>query len=72
MAVHQVRTRGEQREQHRKQGIAALRAGRLQEAKAHFGKSVSVNPWMAHKLIEVLRQRGISFLVAPFEADPQV
>ena len=41
-------------------------------ARALFARAVSVTHQMAHALVESLRQRGTSFLVAPFEADAQL
>ena len=53
-------------------GVELLKAGRETEAKAALGKAVSVAPWMATLLIEQLRRLDVPFVVAPYEADPQL
>ena len=37
-----------------------------------LGKAVSVAPWMGTLLLDELRRRGLPFVVAPYEADPQL
>ena len=56
----------------REQAIALLRQGKQQEALQKLGKAVSVSPWMSTLLIEELKKRSIPFVVAPYEADPQL
>ena len=52
--------------------VALLRQGKQQEALQKLGKAVSVSPWMSTLLIEELKKRSIPFVVAPYEADPQL
>ena len=51
---------------------AALLRGDAGQAYQLFAKSVDVTPDMCHKLMVVLRQEGIRFVVAPYEADAQL
>eukprot|EP00924_Labyrinthula_sp_SR-Ha-C_P003944 snap_masked-scaffold_3-processed-gene-9.1-mRNA-1 protein AED:0.80 eAED:0.80 QI:0/-1/0/1/-1/1/1/0/559 len=37
-----------------------------------FGQAVDIKPFLAHKLIQDLKKEGIEYIVAPFEADPQL
>ena len=61
-----------QRQESRQKAIELLEAGRRQEAVGYLAKAASVQPWMAAVLIDELRKRGIPFVVAPYEADPQL
>ena len=64
--------RRESRALHLERGVELLRSGRETEAKAELSKAASVAPWMATLLIAELRRRGLPFVVAPYEADPQL
>ena len=44
----------------------------MSDARDAFVRSIDVSPQMAHELIKALRQAGIPFVVAPYEADAQL
>ncbi|EFN59754.1 hypothetical protein CHLNCDRAFT_13604, partial [Chlorella variabilis] len=46
--------------------------GREQEAQGVFMQCVDVTADMAHEVAARLRERGVEFVVAPYEADPQL
>ncbi|BBN12518.1 exonuclease 1 [Marchantia polymorpha subsp. ruderalis] len=46
--------------------------GDMLGAQELFQRSVEITPAMAHELIEVLREEGVEFVVAPYEADAQL
>ena len=56
----------------REEAIALLRQGKEVEAAHKLTKAVSVSPWMATLFIEELKKKEIPFVVAPYEADPQL
>ncbi|KAM7445119.1 Rad2 nuclease [Porites harrisoni] len=60
------------REESRDKGLTLWRQGRKEEAKELFKKAVNISNDMALKLMEVTQQRGIKYLVAPFEVDAQL
>eukprot|EP00850_Spirogloea_muscicola_P004486 SM000019S05030 [mRNA] locus=s19:514785:519016:- [translate_table: standard] len=47
-------------------------AGNTAAAFVCYQKAVDITPDIAHNLIKVLKQRGIKFIVAPYEADAQL
>lgn len=49
-----------------------LREGNVSAARECFQKAIDIIPEMAHRLIKVLRQQNISYIVAPYEADAQI
>lgn len=49
-----------------------LAQGRRGAAHALFTEAVDVTPTVAHRLLQVLRRRGVSFIIAPYEADAQL
>ncbi|GAA5928369.1 uncharacterized protein JCM15063_003860 [Sporobolomyces koalae] len=53
-------------------GNALLAEGKATQARDAFVKAVDVTPAMAYQLIKALRQEGIQYVVAPYEADPQL
>ncbi|GAA5878936.1 hypothetical protein JCM16303_007237 [Sporobolomyces ruberrimus] len=53
-------------------GNAFLAEGKSTHARECFVKAVDVTPAMAYQLIKALRQEGIRYVVAPYEADPQL
>ncbi|GAA5993374.1 hypothetical protein JCM5350_002154 [Sporobolomyces pararoseus] len=53
-------------------GNALLAEGKTNQARDFFVKAVDVTPAMAYQLIKALRQEGIQYVVAPYEADPQL
>ena len=54
------------------EGLELLRSGHESEATSKLAKAAKVQPWMAMRLIDELRHRGLPFVVAPYEADPQL
>lgn len=65
-------TRRESRDRARAEGQALLAAGDKAGAHGAFARAVDVSPQLAFSFIEVLRSRGVPFLVAPYEADAQL
>ncbi|KAI4350997.1 hypothetical protein L6164_005391 [Bauhinia variegata] len=65
-------------ERHRKRNtnlelaMAKLKEGNLSAATVLFQRAVSITPFIAHQLIQVLRLENIEFVVAPYEADAQL
>ncbi|BGP39686.1 hypothetical protein JCM10450v2_003655 [Rhodotorula kratochvilovae] len=53
-------------------GRAFLAEGKGAQARDCFVKAVDVTPAMAFQLIKALRREGIQYVVAPYEADPQL
>ncbi|TXT09168.1 hypothetical protein VHUM_02642 [Vanrija humicola] len=46
--------------------------GRLKEARDCYTKCLDITPEMAYQLIKALRAEGVSYVVAPYEADAQL
>ncbi|KAL7341578.1 PIN domain-like protein [Rhodotorula toruloides] len=53
-------------------GNAFLAEGKAGQARECFVKAVDVTPAMAFQLIKALRAEGVEYVVAPYEADPQL
>ncbi|GAA6007840.1 hypothetical protein JCM10207_004895 [Rhodosporidiobolus poonsookiae] len=53
-------------------GRAFLAEGKGSQARECFVKAVDITPAMAYQLIKALRQEGVQYVVAPYEADPQL
>ncbi|BGP31765.1 hypothetical protein JCM10296v2_003539 [Rhodotorula toruloides] len=53
-------------------GNAFLAEGKAGQARECFVKAVDVTPAMAYQLIKALRAEGVEYVVAPYEADPQL
>ncbi|KDE08346.1 hypothetical protein MVLG_01386 [Microbotryum lychnidis-dioicae p1A1 Lamole] len=66
----------EERENRRNEALAKANAclaeGKLTQAREAFVKAVDVTPAMAYQLIKALRREGVEYIVAPYEADPQL
>ncbi|GAA5981827.1 hypothetical protein JCM10908_004624 [Rhodotorula pacifica] len=66
----------DEREKRRADALAkgnAFRAeGKGAQARECYVKAVDVTPAMAYQLIKALKAEGIEFVVAPYEADPQL
>jgi len=56
----------------RAEGEAAHASGDKAGAHAAFSRAVDVSPQLAYGFIALLRQRGVPFIVAPYEADAQL
>lgn len=65
-------SRAKSREEHASQGRALLEAGKRTLAEQEFQKAIDVTPEMARHLIEELKKMAIEYVVAPYEADPQL
>ncbi|SNX85056.1 related to EXO1 - exonuclease which interacts with Msh2p [Melanopsichium pennsylvanicum] len=46
--------------------------GKIQQARDVYSKCVDITPEMAYQLIKVLKEQGIPYVVAPYEADAQL
>ena len=64
--------RRRRRDENQRKGREALAAGSREAAVAHFQRAVDVTPRMAAMFEDLLRRRGVRFVVAPFEADAQL
>ncbi|KAI1088606.1 putative exonuclease [Rostrohypoxylon terebratum] len=65
-------SREKRREESKKTGLELLKAGKPAQAHPHLQKAVDVTPEMARHLIEELKKVGVPYVVAPYEADPQL
>ncbi|XP_050258721.1 exonuclease 1 isoform X1 [Quercus robur] len=52
--------------------MVKLKEGNVSAAIELFQRAVSINPSMAHQVIQVLRSENIEYVVAPYEADAQL
>ncbi|CAM9377506.1 unnamed protein product [Chrysoparadoxa australica] len=64
--------RGEKTLNMRQMGADALQAGENQAAGRYFRLATGVSPAMNYQLVLKLRERGVRFVVAPYEADAQL
>ncbi|WFD35309.1 hypothetical protein MCUN1_002160 [Malassezia cuniculi] len=69
---HTESERESRRREQRTKGLELLGASRMSEARDAFVRSIDVTPKMAHELIKALRQAGVPYVVAPYEADAQL
>ncbi|GMY23922.1 exonuclease 1 [Fagus crenata] len=60
------------RKDNRDLAMAKLKEGNVSAASELFQRAVSINPSMAHQVIQVLRSENIEYVVAPYEADAQL
>ncbi|EPE05244.1 exonuclease 1 [Ophiostoma piceae UAMH 11346] len=65
-------SRAKRREESRKAGQELLNAGKAKQAYIEFQKAIDVTPEMARNVIEELKKLGLPYIVAPYEADPQM
>lgn len=65
-------SRAKRREESRKAGQELLNAGKAKQAYLEFQKAIDITPEMARCLIEELKKMGLPYIVAPYEADPQM
>ncbi|KAI0397551.1 hypothetical protein F5Y17DRAFT_348136 [Xylariaceae sp. FL0594] len=65
-------SRAKRREEARKAGLELLKAGKPSQAHQELQKAIDVTPEMARHLIEALKRAGVSYVVAPYEADAQL
>jgi exonuclease-1 len=64
--------RSKRREESKTTGYELENAGKPSQAYLEFQKAVDVTPEMARQLIDELRNTGVQYLVAPYEADAQM
>lgn len=64
--------RATRREESRKKGLELHRLGHISQANLELQKAVDVTPEMAGQFIEGLKELGVRYLVAPYEADAQL
>ncbi|KAF4627303.1 hypothetical protein G7Y89_g10851 [Cudoniella acicularis] len=64
--------REKRRLESRRAGMELLNAGKPSQAYLEFQKAVDVTPEMARQLIDELKENGVQYIVAPYEADAQM
>ncbi|KAH6653209.1 PIN domain-like protein [Truncatella angustata] len=64
--------RRKRRQESRQAGMELLKAGKPSLAHKELQKAVDISPEMARNLIEELKKLGLPYVVAPYEADPQM
>ncbi|XXH01393.1 hypothetical protein Hte_007753 [Hypoxylon texense] len=65
-------SRRKRREECKKVGLELLKAGKPSQAHAELQKAIDVTPEMARHLMEELKKADVPYVVAPYEADPQL
>jgi exonuclease-1 len=64
--------RAKRRSESRKLGMELEKAGKISQAHLEFQKAIDVTPEMARQLIDELKNCGVQYIVAPYEADAQM
>lgn len=64
--------RSEQRMVNKRKALAYCKSGDWEFAIDYFKKAVEINPQMAKCIMEYCTENNIKYIVAPFEADPQM
>lgn len=64
--------RASKREESKRLGLELHRLGKISQANLELQKAVDVTPEMAGRFIEELKNLGVQYLVAPYEADAQL
>lgn len=65
-------SRAKKREEKKKLANELFKAGKSAQATQEFQKCIDITPEMASTLIQQLKQMGIPYVVAPYEADAQL
>ena len=65
-------SRAKRREESKRLGLELHKLGKTSQAHLELQKAVDVTPQMARQLIEELKELGVQYLVAPYEADAQL
>lgn len=60
------------RQKNRELGIQLFKQGNYADARKHFTRAADVTPFMAHRVIQGLKAKGVRYVVAPYEADAQL
>ncbi|KAF2207202.1 hypothetical protein CERZMDRAFT_29672, partial [Cercospora zeae-maydis SCOH1-5] len=69
---HTEKERAARRKESKRIGLEMLRMGRPSQAQLELQKAVDVTPEMAREIIEELKDLGVTYVVAPYEADSQL
>lgn len=72
MKAEEEDSRRRGRAENRAKAAAHMAAGNVSAALEFYQRCVDVTPAMAKQVIEVLKDRGVQFYVAPYEADAQM
>lgn len=64
--------RAKRREDSKRLGLELHRMGKISQANLELQKAIDVTPEMARQLVEELKQTGVQYVVAPYEADAQL
>ncbi|KAH7445822.1 hypothetical protein KP509_01G025500 [Ceratopteris richardii] len=64
--------RKRRRDLSRQQAMLKLSEGDANGAQELFQRAVEITPLMAYELIKILKEEGLEFVVAPYEADAQL
>lgn len=64
--------RERQRNEHKRKAEEFLRNGNSVLAHKMFSAAVDITPEMAYRFVQVAKQMGVEYLVAPYEADAQL
>lgn len=64
--------RAARREESKKAGLRLYHTGRVSQAHQELQKAIDVTPYMARVVIEELKKLKVQYVVAPYEADPQL
>lgn len=64
--------REKKREESRRLGLELHRMGKISQAHLELQKAIDVTPEMARQLIDELKDYGVQYVVAPYEADAQL
>ncbi|KAI4208747.1 MAG: hypothetical protein LQ348_000069 [Seirophora lacunosa] len=64
--------RAKKRAESKRMGLELHRMGKISQAHLELQKAVDVTPEMARQLIDALKQEGVQYIVAPYEADAQL
>ncbi|KAG1668814.1 hypothetical protein FOA52_004908 [Chlamydomonas sp. UWO 241] len=65
-------TRRRSRQENKVKALAHLAAGNVSAAEECFQRAVNVTSTMAKQFMEALKEAGVDFVVAPYEADAQM
>lgn len=65
-------SRAKNREEKKKLANELLKAGKSAQAAQEFQKCIDITPEMASALIQQLKEMGVPYVVAPYEADAQL
>ena len=70
--LHTEDSRAARRAEHLSAGQRYLAQNHRNKAMEHFQKCIDITPEMAYQFILALRKEGVSYVVAPYEADAQL